>query len=151
MTSVIQTWYDASVFRRMPAGVDTRDALVVFFHRASATKYLVVALWGVASIIFGVNTFIILWDRDVQVIYSIAVVIAAVSAAIGATWYNKIRSLELFAGSSTLCLIFVYPLALFARVIVEHDPKTIPLGILALGLLVLPACRTVFIFKWDPR
>jgi hypothetical protein len=143
--------YEASVFKRMPRETTPSEALVTFFHRAAATKYLIIALWGVMAAFFGINTFVIIWDRPIQIVYSLVVAVMASLACVGATFYPRFMKLELFAGSGTLVLLVFYTLAVAYRFFFLHDPLVAAFTVLALGILILPGCRTVFIFRWGTR
>lgn len=136
--------YHYSVFNPMRVGsIPPTMVIAMLFHRTAATVYLLYALWGIVT---GFGTSPTLDDHNSELFsnfFSLFVVLTAIPASVGATFFPRTGRLEMFSASAFTGLMLVYLAFSLGRVITgEAQWGSI---ILLLSILVLPIARFSFI------
>lgn len=142
---LIKKLYHYSVFNPMRVGyIPPTMVISMLFHRTAATVYLLYAIWG---LITGFGTSPTLDDQGSELFsnfFSLSVVLAAIPACVGATFFPRTGRLEMYAASAFTGLMVVYLVFSLGRVITgESQWGSI---VLLLSILVIPIARFSFIF-----
>jgi len=130
-----------TVFQRVPAGSHPNELLAAWFARGMAIKYTVYVVW--AALTFSLSAPHLLesqgelWDG----VFSLMTLLGSALAAVGATFFPRTGRLEMFAGSAVIGLIATYVVLGLA------GGGTARGAILVGSLLVMPAIRTVWIYR----
>lgn len=144
----IKKLYTSSVFRRStPEERNSPVAMMVLmFHRGSSVKYFLIMIWGIVSVIWGINTIISTWGDWMQELYSGLVALVAFFSWIGASYFPKFARYELFASGSLVTLILLYG-SVITTLSFQEGSAWYPLLVYSITPAVLPFIRVLFIYR----
>lgn len=132
--------YSKSVFSPLGFPGSASDTLATLFHRTAATVYMLYAAWGFSSTLRGIPSVDSAFGDFSQFVFSFFVLVVALLACVGATFFPKTGRLELFAGASFAGLIF------FVYLLSQIIDGSVDGAVLITSILVLPIARSVFIY-----
>lgn len=140
-----------TVFAPIERNAGADRILAVLFHRSAATVYFIYAVWGVVSFRGIIPSILFTQGTFFQQLFSVAMVVAAVTGCVGATFFPKTGRTELFAGLAVASLLTYYVITLFfvgfGLADLPMDVAKQAAAIYGASHLVLPIARSVFIFR----
>lgn len=146
--NTLKKLYDLSVFRRSTQ--EERDSplamMVLMFHRASAVKYFLIGVWGVVSLVWGIQSIAVTWGEWLQEFYSGTVAVVAFFSWIGASYFPRFARYELFATGSLVALMAMYTVVVTCLAFQEGE-AWYPLMVFSLTPMTLPVVRVIYIYR----